>query len=304
MASRRRPRSPDLAVMLPSWQLALAAERKAASTIKIYGDGVNAFLRWCEQTGTAPQLDKMAVQTFTAELLAAGAEPTTVRSRQLSLRRFASWLTDEGELDTDPLVGVKPPKLDAKVVEPLTDDELRRLVKACQGREFRDIRDMAVVKLMIETGLRAGEVVGLQSDDIDLSGGLVTVRRGKGGKGRVVPFSPQTGVAIDRYLRARRGHLREDSPLLFLGERGKGFSYDGLHKGLKNRASQAGIDRFHPHLLRHTAATRWLRRGGSEQGLMAVAGWTRHDMLDRYTAASASERAATEARKLDLGNLG
>ena len=72
---------------------------------------------------------------------------------------------------------------------------------------------------------------------------------------------------------------------------------------LKARASSAGIEGFHPHLLRHTAATRWLRAGGSEGGLMSVAGWKTRGMLDRYTMSSAAERAATEARGLNLGDL-
>jgi integrase len=81
------------------------------------------------------------------------------------------------------------------------------------------------------------------------------------------------------------------------------FGYSGLDATLKHRAETAGIDGFHLHLLRHTAATRWLRAGGSEGGLMAVAGWASRSMLDRYTAASASERAAAEARGLNLGDL-
>jgi integrase len=146
-------------------------------------------------------------------------------------------------------------------------------------------------------------VCGLTVADVDLTRGLATVRRGKGGKGRVSPFGPQTGVAIDRYLRMRRGHLLDESPELWLGDRGKRFNYDGLHKSLKYRAERAGLTGFHPHLLRHTAATRWLRAGGSEGGLMAVAGWSTRDMIDRYTGASASERAADEARNLGLGEL-
>lgn len=69
------------------------------------------------------------------------------------------------------------------------------------------------------------------------------------------------------------------------------------------RARRAGIPGFHPHILRHTAAHRWLAAGGSEGGLMAVAGWTRPDMLARYPQARASERAAEEARRLNLGEL-
>jgi integrase len=76
-----------------------------------------------------------------------------------------------------------------------------------------------------------------------------------------------------------------------------------IRKALKDRADRAGLSSFHPHLLRHTAATRWLRAGGSEGGLMAVAGWSTRSMIDRYTGASASERAATEARGLGLGDL-
>jgi integrase len=202
-----------------------------------------------------------------------------------------------------PLLGLKAPKLDAKVTESLTDAELRQLIKACGGKEFRDRRDEAIIGLMAETGMRAGELIGLTVADIDLNRGLATVRRGKGGKGRVAPFGDQTGRAIDRYLRARRTHRLAEADTLWLGDRGKNLEYYGLHSALKYRAQLAGLNGFHPHLLRHTAATRWLRAGGSEGGLMAVAGWSTRDMIDRYTGASAAERAAVEARGLGLGEL-
>ncbi len=125
-------------------------------------------------------------------------------------------------------------------------------------------------------------------------------------QGRPGPRSPvraQTARAIDRYIRLRRAHRLAASPALWLGDRGKPFNYDGLHKSLGYRARLAGVDGFHPHRLRHTAAHRWLAAGGSEGGLMAVAGWTRPDMLLRYTKAQASARAAEEARGLHLGDL-
>jgi len=118
-----------------------------------------------------------------------------------------------------------------------------------------------------------------------------------------VPFGSQTARAIDRYMRLRRTHRLANSPDLWLGDRGKPFRYDGLHKTLAMRAQKAGIANFRPHRLRHTAAHRWLAAGGSEGGLMAVAGWTRPDMLLRYTKAQASARAAEEARRLNLGDL-
>src|SRR5215211_6531671 len=219
------------------------------------------------------------------------------------LRRFSAWLLEEGESDADHLLGLRAPKLDAKVVEPLTAEQIKALVAACAGRDLRDRRDEALVRLMIETGARAGEVVALGTEDVDLSTGTATVRRGKGGRGRVVPFGPQTSRALDRYLRARRSHRLAGTPALWLGDRGKAFSYDALHKRLGERAAAAGIEGFRPHRLRHTAAHRWLAAGGSEGGLMAVAGWTRPDMLLRYTRAQASARAAEEARRLNLGDF-
>jgi site-specific recombinase XerD len=301
--ARRKPPALDLVALLPSWELSLRAERKSPQTIKSYGDGVRAFLRWCDEHSHSPALDRELMKGFVADLLEGGAEPSTARSRQLGVRRFSAWLAEEGEINDDPLLGLKSPKLDTKVTDSLTDDELRRLIKACAGKDFRDRRDEAIVRLMAETGMRAGEVIGLLVDDVDLIRGLATVRRGKGGKGRLAPFGDQTARAIDRYLRARRTHRLAETPALWLGDRGKSLEYYGLHSALKYRAELAGLPKFHPHLLRHTAASRWLAAGGSEGGLMAVAGWSTRDMIDRYTRATASERAAAEARGLGLGDL-
>src|SRR5688572_30774405 len=191
--------SPDLAALLPSWELALRAERKSPQTVKAYGDGVRRFLAWCELTGTDPVLDRKTVAAFVADLLEAGAEPATARSRHLSLRRFSSRMLDEDEIDTDALIGSKPPKLDVRIVEPLTEDQLTALIKACAGPDLRDRRDEAIVRFMLETGTRAGEVVLLEVPDVDLAAGTAVVRRGKGGRGRSVPFGPQTARALDRY---------------------------------------------------------------------------------------------------------
>jgi site-specific recombinase XerD len=80
----------DLDVLLESWEVALRAERKSRQTVKVYRDGVRAFLRWCESAGRGPQLDRATVNAFVAALLEAGAEPATARSRQLALRRFSA----------------------------------------------------------------------------------------------------------------------------------------------------------------------------------------------------------------------
>ncbi|GBE65999.1 tyrosine recombinase XerD [Mycobacterium sp. MFM001] len=294
--------TPDLAELVPSWELALRAQNKSRTTLTSYLSAIRLYLRWCEENGHPPQLTRGQVQHYTAELVSDGKEPTTIRARHAALRQFAAWLAEEGELDANPLVGLPAPQLTTKVVKGLTEDQLRALLKACEGRSFTDRRDTAIVRLMAETGIRSSELVGLKLTDTDAHRGLVNIW-GKGGKGRIAPFGPQTAAAIDRYLRVRRAHRYADAPNLWLGARGKGFGYFGLNDALRARAAKAGIEGFHLHLLRNTAATRWLAAGGSEGGLMAVAGWSSRKMLDRYTAATAAERAAAEARKLNLGDL-
>lgn len=299
------PVAPDLALLLESWDLALRAERKSPQTVKSYGEGVRQFLAWCQREGRSPVLDRPSVAGFIVDLLETGSQPATARARQLALRRFSSWLLDEGEIERDELLGIKAPKLDQKVIEPLDDIQIKALIAACSGDDnpLWERRDEALIRFMVETGCRAGEVAVMTLPDVDLKRGVAIVRRGKGGKGRSVPFGPQTTRALDRYIRVRRSHRLAGTDALWLGDRGKNFSYDALHKSLGRRARLAGVEGFHPHRLRHTAAHRWLAAGGSEGGLMAVAGWTRPDMLLRYTKAQAQSRAADEARRLNLGDL-
>jgi len=294
---------PDLDALLPSWQLSLEAEHKSPDTVKTYTTSARKFITWCASDGRPAVLDRRTVAAFTAALLASGAEPATANVRHRSLRRYAAWLADEGEADGNPLAGMSPPKLDRKVVPKLSDAELRTLIAACQGKRLCDRRDEAIVRLAAEAVCRAEELLALGTGDVDLRRGIAVIHRGKGGKGRIVPFGPQTARAIDRYLRLRRSHANAASPALWLGERGRGLAYSGLYISLKRRADAAGIKGFHPHRLRHTGASRWLAAGGSEGGLMAVAGWSSRDMLTRYVEDTAAERAADESRQLGLGDL-
>jgi site-specific recombinase XerD len=231
----------------------------------------------------------------------------------IAVRHFTRWLADEGEIEADPFVRMKPPKVDMPVVPVLTSAQLRALVKACEPPatertglpSLRHRRDEAMVRVMLETGLRATECLSPQVDDVDLlaSPPRLVVRRGKGGRGRTVPFGAQAAKALDRYLRVRRLHRLADSPRLWLGDRGRSLAYNGLYWALGQRAAAAGIAHFHPHMLRHTSADRWLARGGSESGAMAVHGWSSPEMLQRYGRANREERAIVEAQSLDLGEL-
>lgn len=287
---------PVFAEDLASWQRSLRAQRKSQKTIETYMHGMSSFLRWCAKNGEDPRLDHVLIQRWISDLLV-NREATTARTYQHSVVAFGNWMVAEGEIDTNPLARGKLPRLDAKIVQPLTDQQLQALFNACKGREFIDLRDLAALRLLADTAVRASELLGFNREHLDLDACTGTVICGKGGKGRMVAFSQETAAAVDRYLRActRRG---QEGPHVFVTVYGDKMVYTALRSALLRRAEAAGVKGFHPHLLRHTAASTWLDRGGSEGGLMAIGGWANRSMMDRYTKHSASTRALNEARAL------
>ena len=295
---------------LADWRTALRAEDKAAAAVAVYADGATRYLRWCATHDHLP-MSRTALNAWIAGLLDTGAAPGTARIRQLAVRRFASWLATGGEIHADPFPGVTAPHVEPPLVEPPTDEELSALLATCAvpgtdppaGNTLHHRRDEAIIRLMFETAIRSGELVDLHLDDLDLIARLITIRRGKGGRGRLIPIGRATTEALLVYLDQREKHPLAHTPDLWLGHGSKSFSREGLYRSLRRRARRAGVQSFRPHRLRHTAAHRWLAAGGSESGLMATAGWTRTEMLVRYTRARACERAADEARRLNLGDV-
>lgn len=293
----------DIPELLFSWEKHLRAEGKSKATVKSYGDGIRSYIKWCEQSG-AGGLAKDNVVTFLAALMET-ASASTAGSRAKSLRMFSAWAASEGRTGRDELTRLKAPRPDKKVVPKLTEDELRALIAACAAdKTLYGKRDEAMVRLAMEAGCRAEELLSMDlPGDLDQRRDIAVVRRGKGGKGRLVPFGPQTSRAVDRYLWERKKAGHPDTGPLWVSQRKGRLGYHALYATLLKRAEKAAIPNFHPHRLRHTFASRWLAAGGSEGGLMAVAGWSSREMIDRYVEDTKMERAAEEARGLGLGEI-
>ena len=161
--------------LIASWELALRAERKSPATIKVYRDGVQRYLTWCVATGAEP-MDRTSLTLWIAGMLDAGKAPATARMRPLAVHRFVARQIVVGRLPADPFAGMKAPKVDEPVVDPLTDDQLRALIRACSGPDhgqvderLHHLRDEAIICLMLETAIRAGEAVSLEIADVDLA---------------------------------------------------------------------------------------------------------------------------------------
>ena len=213
----------------------LRAEGRSPATLRLYGQAVTFFSRWLEAEGRAATLEELnrpAIREWLA-VLSDTHEPGTVKVRYRGLHRFCSWLVDEGELPANPMGTLSPPTLKMKPVPVISDEELAALLKACNGKEFNDRRDEALIRFLLDCGVRVSEACGLQVDQLDLDQGMAIVN-GKGSKVRPVYFSARTARALDRYVRIRARHRWAHLDALFLTQRGA-LSPDGARDRVKIR---------------------------------------------------------------------
>jgi site-specific recombinase XerD len=281
----------------------MRARNLAPKTIKTYLEAAGQLVDHVTAAGVGSmaEIERHHIEEFIAEQVETRSAATaSVRFR--ALQQVFTWCLDEEELDVNPMAKMRPPIVPERPVPVLGEEQARALLKACAGSGFVMRRDTAIVRLFLDTGMRLSELAKLRVDEIDLDDNVAIVT-GKGRRPRACPFGSRTAQALDRYVRARSRHPQAGLPALWLGANGRSAMTDnGIAQMIRKRGREAGIEGLHPHTLRHTFAHAWLAEGGNEGDLMRLAGWKSRQMLNRYGASAADQRAREAHRHHGLGD--
>ena len=223
----------------------------------------------------------------------AAPRPSTVKTYFAYLRAFFAWCVKQGYAGASPITPIPTSEVPQDDITPFTLEQKQRLVTAAEHSRHT-ARDVAVIKLMLGTGLRVSEVCGIRLEHIDLDERLITVM-GKGRKKRSVPFGRKVGQALWTYMRDEARHIeaKEKKDLtvpLFLADRGRNtgdvMTRWGIAQIVERLNKEAEIDtaRCSPHTFRHTFAIDYLRKGGNVFALKRILGHKNLDMTNKYVA--------------------
>lgn len=232
-------------------------------TVRWYRDMLGRFAAFLGEDACLPDITVDSIRAYQRASRELDVTKFTLHAYARTLKTFLRWLHREEYLDSplhEKVEMPKVPKYDDVAIDVLNDEEISRLLSSFDTGTDVGCRDRAIVCLMVESGLRLDEVVQLRLADVHLKETYLKVH-GKGDKEHYVPIGPTTQKALARYAEHFRIPVRDGEPAFFLNIFGEPLGYEAVKSTFDRLAKKTKISRLHPHLLRHTAATRMLANG-------------------------------------------
>lgn len=271
--------------------LSIEARHLSPHTIKDYKNTFKKFLPFIGKDTPFENITSKHIQEFLATFTT--VTNNTILHYYSALAAMWSWAVEEKIVPENTVHMVTPPKPEEREILPLTEAEFKALVAATSrskayerpGKRLSDHatlqpeRIRAILLLLLDTGLRVGELTSLKIFQVDHRNQRIQLM-GKGAKERSVPFSPRTAQALWRYLSTRPD--AENSEPLFSTHHKRKIDQTQLAKSLKALGAKAGVHNVHPHRFRHTFAIQYLRNGGDPYTLQKLLGHSTLDMVKRY----------------------
>ncbi len=261
--------------------------RASPHTLAAYRNDLTDFLGFCGRFGRdVTEIDHRTLRTYLANLETRGLQRTSIRRRASVIRRFYRFCEREGVVASNPAELLTLPKGGSRLPKVLKPVEVGRMllhaeaktdVQGPDGPPPEAWRDLALVEMLYDSGLRAGEACALQLGEIDLARGWIRVEQGKGGRDRVVPLADPAVVAVEAYLAKGRLALlrRSEAPSesVFLNMRGRPMTTRDVRRVIQ-KLGLASLDGrpIWPHLLRHSFATHLLEGGADLRSVQELLG--------------------------------
>ena len=280
----------ELDLLVERFQIHNRSDGKSPKTVVWYNQALEPLLDWLRAEGMSTCVDDLGedeVRNFVLHLqgrrgLWGLASTHTLNTRVRALRAFFNWLYRQGYTECHRLQNMKVPKVRQKEIEILSDEEIERIFATMNTGTVLGARNKALYSLMLDTGLRLTEVVTLKYGDVHLDKRYVKVL-GKGDKERIVAFGINCKRALAHYAsRNRFPGEGESTDAFFLSIDGYCMTSDALRSLTERLSKAAEIPRLHPHLMRHTYATRFLLNGGNVFLLQQNLGHTTLVMVQKY----------------------
>lgn len=236
-------------------------------------------LRYFRERSGIASLDELNITVcgnYVLSLMQSGLASTSVQTYVRGFRVFLRWLFANDYTETDLSQRLRLPKAQRKVIDVLTDAEALHLLSCFDVNDFHQLRNLCAVFLMMGSGLRMNEVITLKADKVHLDEGFAIVD-GKCNKQRIVPLSQAAVPYLKHYL-----SVRPLSDFLICQKNGKPMTPATVKDIFRKLKQSTGIPRLHPHLLRHTFATKYLENGGNIYSLQTILGHSSLEMVKRY----------------------